>query len=234
MNAERGRGQASLLALGVALLLVTGSLGVALALASGAFAGADRDAADARLADSLAARAVAADGPFADGGRANVLRAAAVENLRGADIDEAFPAARGHAVRVTLDGAVLAETGDASGGPVVRRLVLIASHGNRTDAPAFGNESESGAAFALHERTAALDVALAPPNGTRITAVRVDGRVVLRDPRGLRGTYHVATSRYRNASVAVEADGPLPAGSVVLVSHPETSRTAILGVRVDA
>ncbi|GGM68765.1 hypothetical protein J2752_002036 [Halarchaeum rubridurum] len=227
---SRGRGQASLLALGVALLLVTGALGVALAATHGAFAAVDRDAADARLADSLAARAVAPDGPFSDRARANVLDGAALRNASAADLGALFPAARGHAVRIALDGDVVAAAGDASAGATSRRLVLVTSAETRTYGPRF----ETGTGFALRGRVDALDVTLTPPNGTRVTAVRVGGRVALSDPRGLAGAYRVAVSPYRNASVAVDADGPLPAGSVVLVAHGETTRTAVLEVRARA
>jgi len=47
------RAQANLPALVVALLLVTTSVGVTVGLAASAFAGADADPADARLAGSL-------------------------------------------------------------------------------------------------------------------------------------------------------------------------------------
>jgi len=227
---SRARGQASLLALGVALLLVTGALGVALTATHGAFAGVDRDAADARLADSLAARAVAADGPLSDRGRANVLDGTAIRDLRTADTAALFPAARGHAVQFTLDGEVLASTGDATGGATSRRIVLVTSEKTR----AYGPRFENGTRFVLHERADALDVTMAPPNGTRVTTVRIDGRIALRDPQGLAGSYRVAVSPYRPASVAVAADGPLPAGSVVLVAHGETTRTATVEVRVRA
>ncbi|GAA0309471.1 DUF7263 family protein [Halarchaeum salinum] len=227
MNATGRRGQASLLALGVALLLVTGALGVALVATHGAFAGVDRDASDARLADSIATRAVAADGPFSDRGRANVLRESSLRNLSAADLEAAFPAARGHAVRIALDGEVLVATGDASMGAASRRIVLVATEETRSYGPRFGNDTR----FALGERASALDVTIEPPNGTRVTTVRVGGRVVLHDPRGLAGAYHVRVSAYRPASVAVDADSPLPAGSVGLVAHTEATRTGVLEVQ---
>jgi len=221
------RGQANLLAVGVALLLVTGALGVAVAFSDGAFAGVDRTAGDRRLADSLAARVVASDGPLA--ARENVLRRDAVENLTPASFEDAFPAARGHAVRVALDGHTLVRTGDATGGETVRRIVLVARRQSRTYAPAFG----AGVDLTLPRRTGALDLVVRPPPGTVVRTVRADGRIVLRDPDGLRGAYRVRVSRYRTTTVAVDANGSLPAGSVRVTAHPSVTEKATLAVTVD-
>ncbi|GGL32940.1 hypothetical protein GCM10009037_15760 [Halarchaeum grantii] len=236
-----GRAQANLLALCVALLLVSGALGVALAFAGGAFGSVDRSADDARLADSLAASAVAADGPLAM--RANVLDRDALDDLDAASVGASFPAARGHAVRLTLDDAVLVDTGDASGGARVDRLVLVAERQTRSYAPAF----DADTVLSLPRRTDRLTVAVTPPQGVVVEAVAVDGRVVLREPAtaggnattglpmgGLGGTYDVSVSRYRDATVTVAASAPLPAGSVVVTSYPVVTHKATLGVRVDA
>ncbi|WP_435098422.1 DUF7263 family protein [Halarchaeum sp. P4] len=249
------RGQANLLALGVALLLVSGALGVALAFTGGAFGSVDRGSEDARLADSLAASAVAPDSVLTT--RANVLDAAALDGVNATAFEAAFPAARGRAVRVTLDGDPLVETGDASGGAHVERIVLVAERQTRRYAPAFAD----GGVLTLPRRTDRLTVTVRPPPGTVVESVSVDGRVVLAEPvvypdtvntttqtpsdplnatdpavptGGLDGTYRVSVSRYRTATVTVASNVPLPAGSVVVTSHPVVTHKATLGVRVDA
>jgi len=91
------RAQANLPALAIALLLVVASVAAAVGLAGSAFAGADTDPAEDRLAASTADRLVAAGGPLAV--RANVLSGAAGANA-GEGLDGVLPA--GAAVRVCL------------------------------------------------------------------------------------------------------------------------------------
>jgi len=222
-----GRGQSTLVSLAVALLLVTAACGLAVAFAATAFAGVDRGVADERLADALASRTVAADGPLTT--RANVLNESEVDGLTGASFERAFPAARGHAVRVSLDGETLVETGDVSDGATVRRVALVAERQSRAYEPSF-----AAGPVTLPRRTDALDVSLDQPAGVSVTAVTVDGRVVLADPSGLRGDYRVAVSPYRAATVDVDANRTLTAGDVRLVAHPVATHKADLVVRVDA
>jgi len=220
------RAQANLPALGVALLLVGASVGVAVALAGGAFAAADTEPADARLASSLAGRLVAPDGPLSE--RANVLDADAVENATG---DDVCPG--GTDCRVRLDGETVASRGDpdgGGGGATVRRIVLVADAERRTLDPGLPGED----AVTLPRRTANATLTVDPPAGTRVTAVRANDRVVLRDPDGLDGRYDLALSRYDTVTLAFDANRDLGADAVEVGYRVETTTKAVVAVTVDA
>lgn len=216
------RGQANLPALAVALLLVGASVGVAVALAGGAFATADTDPRDARLASSLAERLVAADGPLAV--RANVLSGAEVASAS----DDLCPGETD--CRIRLDGETIAARGDPSRGETMRRIVLVADTEWRTIDPGLPGED----AVTLPRRTANATVHLDPPAGTRVTTVRANDRVVLHDPDGLDGRYDLSLSRYDTVTLAVDANRDLGAETLSVDYRVETTTKAILRVTVDA
>ncbi|SEW08066.1 DUF7263 family protein [Halobacterium jilantaiense] len=216
------RGQANLPALAVALLLVGASVGVAVALAGGAFAAANTDAQDTRLVSSLAERLVAADGPLSV--RANVLSRDAVENASGG----LCPGAADCQLR--LDGETVAARGDPKRGETVRRIVLVADTERRTlDAALSGKD-----AVTLPRRTANATVRLDPPTGTRVTTVRANDRVVLHDPGGLDGRYDLALSRYDTVTLALDANRDLGPRALTVGYRVETTSKAVLEVTVDA
>ncbi|WP_232687311.1 DUF7263 family protein [Halobacterium zhouii] len=221
-GARSTRGQANLPALAVALLLVGGSVGVAVGLAGSAFASANTDPEDARLAASIADRLVAADGPFSV--RANVLSKAATQNASAdwlpADAD----------ARVTLDGRTVVSRGDPVGGATMRRIVLVAEPTTRRFEPTM----EGPDVATLPRRATSATLALDPPAGVTITTVRADDRVVLHDPNGLDGAYDVALARYDTVRFQFDASSDLPAGSVEIAYRVETTTKAVLAVTVDA
>lgn len=220
------RAQANLPALVVALLLVGGSVGVAVGLAGGAFAGADTQPADSRLAASAAERLVAADGPLSV--RANVLSRAAVENASAGLVGDVLPGDT--AVRVTLDGETVAARGDPTGGATMRRIVLVAAPERRELAPAF----EDDAAVTLPRRTDSATVTVDARAGNDVTTVRANDRVVLHDPGGLDGAYDVRLARYDTVTLSFDASDDLAPGSVTVAYRAETTTKAVLGVTVDA
>ena len=220
------RAQANLSALVVALLLVGGSVGVAVALAGSAFAGATTDTADDRLAASVSERLVAANGPLSV--RANVVSKPAVQSANASLLDDILDSDA--AVRVTLDGEEIATRGDATGGATMRRVVLVAASEPRTLAPAFDGQAE----LTLPRRTPNATVTVDTRAGTDVTTVRANDRVVLHDPDGLEGAYDLSLSRYDTVALSFDATDDLPAGSVTVTYRAETTTKAILGVTVDA
>lgn len=218
------RAQANLPALAIALLLVVASVAAAIGLAGSAFAGANTDPADSRLAASVSERLVAADGPLTV--RANVLSRAAVANA-SANIDGVVPGDA--AVRVTLDGESVAERGNPTGGATMRRVVLVADATQRELSPTFDDTAE----VTLPRRTG--NATLTFDTGTaNVTTVRANDRVVLRDTGGLDGAYDVDLARYDTVTLAFDADGELAPGSVTIAYRVETTTKAVLGVTVDA
>lgn len=218
------RAQANLPALVVALLLVGTSVGAALGLASGAFATADTDPADARLATSLSERLVSPDGPLTR--RANVLSRGAIEN---ATVDADWLPGDAD-VRVRLDAATVVSRGDPTRGVSMRRVVLVASDERRRIEPDF----EGGNTVTLPRRTTNATLMLDPPADANITTVRANERVVLNDSEGLDGAYDVTLSRYDTVTLAFEADSSLAPGSVAVDYRAETTTKAVLVVTVDA
>ncbi|WP_440990660.1 DUF7263 family protein [Haloarchaeobius baliensis] len=220
------RGQANLVALGVALLALTAVLGVALVVADGAFAGADRDPGERRLASSLSDRLVADGGPLTN--RANVLNATAVDALDGDELAGTFPVVEGRDVRVRLDDETVVRTGDVTGGTTVRRIVLVEREEAVTTTPDLDRD-----AVTLPRRTDRVTLAIDPPSGTRLTTVRANGRVVAHDPAGLSGNVTVPVSRFETTTLAFDANGTLPTGSVDLTYYPTRTIKALLVVTVD-
>lgn len=218
------RAQANLPAVAVALVVLTATTATALVLADGAFAGATRDAEERRVAVALAERLVAADAPTTR--RANVLNASAIAVLDADRLERWFPVARGGDVHVRLGNRTVV-AGD--GGTTVRRVVLVSRTQSVTRRPPLADGRTT-----LPRRTDHVRLAIDPPPATTVESVRINGRVVLHDPDGLAGTYTVATTRYETATLAVDADGPLPAGSVAVTYFPERTTKATLAVSVDA
>lgn len=216
------RAQANLPSLAVALLLVGASVALAVGLAGGAFAGADTEPANARLAASVSERLVAPDGPLSV--RANVLSAAAVANAS----DDWLP--EDASVRVRLDDETVAASGTPVGGATVRRLVLVADADRRTLEPALGDQD----AVTLPRRTSNATLTFDPAPGTELAVVRANDRVVLRDPSGLNGTYDVELSRYDTVELAFDANNDLQTGSVRVAYRVETTTKAVLEVTADA
>ncbi|MUV61483.1 hypothetical protein [Halobacterium sp. CBA1126] len=217
------RAQANLPALAIALLLVVASVAATVGLAGSAFAGADTDPAEDRLAASTADRLVAADGPLSV--RANVLSEAAVANA-SERLEGVLPADA--AVRVTLDGEPILERGDPAGGATMRRVVLVADAGQRALTPTF----ESGATVTLPRRTGGATLTFR--DGADVTAVRANDRVVLHDEAGLDGAYDVELSRYDTVTLAFATESEPAPGSVTVSYRAETTTKAVLGVTVDA
>lgn len=216
------RAQANLPSLAVALLLVGASVGLAVGLAGGAFAGADTEPANTRLAASVSERLVAPDGPLST--RANVLSAAAVANAS----DDWLPGDA--AVAVRLDGEPVVSSGIPDGGATLRRLVLVADVERRTFEPALADQD----AVTLPRRTSNATLTFDPEPATEITVVRANDRVVLRDPSGLDGTYDVELARYDTVGLSFDANRELRTGSVQVAYRVETTTKAVLEVTVDA
>ena len=85
----------------------------------------------------------------------------------------------------------------------------------------------------LPRRTPNATLTLSPPNGTTVSTVRANGRVVLHDESGIEGTETVDLSRFETATLTFESSDRLPEGSVVVTYYPSRTRKAVLGVTVD-
>lgn len=219
------RGQANLVALGVALLALTTAAGVGLALADAALSGADRQPLDRAAAEGATDRLVAADAPTTR--RANVLNESAIESLTMAQLERMAPAVEGRAVRVRLDGERLFERATPEQGVTIRRVVLIASETSVTRTL----DLEESATTTLPRRTERVRLSIAPDQNTTVVTVRADDRVVLHDPSGLDGAVTVAISRYETTTISFEMRGQGD-GTVAMTYYPIQERKAVLEVSV--
>jgi hypothetical protein len=218
------RAQANLPALAVALVLLTSTVGLGVALADAAFAGADRDPADRRMADALSDRLVAAESTTTR--RANVLTERTL-SLSPTALDREFPVARGHAVRLEVGDTTVLERGDPTGGATVRRVVLVAHPQSMTIVPSLDRNATT-----IPRRTGRVTLTITPVDAT-VETVRANGRVVLHDPSGLNGTYTVPVSRFETVRLGFETDRSLEPGSVELTYYPTRTTKATLAVTVD-
>lgn len=223
---EGSRGQANLVAVAVAVVLLTSVLGASVAIAESVLVGATeaRDPADAHAAATLADRLVT-DTParYPPGVVPNrsVLTAERVDRLA--------PVIERRAVRVELGGRTLFERGDLTGGTTVRRAVLVGTpEGGRVAADLTGDD-----AVTLPDRTAAATINLRPGPNTTVETVRVNGRVVLHDPAGLSGEATVPTSVRRTTELAFETRrAGTAATNATDVTTPTGPVTAGVGGRV--
>ncbi|MFB6083237.1 MAG: hypothetical protein ABEJ94_03205 [Halorientalis sp.] len=222
------RAQTNLPALAVALLVLTTTAGVGMALADGAFASAERDAAERRVAVALSERLVGPAGPLT--ARANVLNATAVGNLTATRLRTRFPVVGDHAVRVRLGDRTVAATGTPDGGTTIRRIVLVRETQTRSYEPslAVGNTTT------IPRRTDRVRLRLDPPPRTALHTVRANGRVVLHNASGLRGTFTVDLSRFETTELGFAANRSLATGTVRVTYFPARETKAILEVTVDA
>lgn len=212
--------------LAVALLALTATVVLALAVADHAFVQADRTPGERRVATALAERVVAAGSPLTD--RSNVLASDALASLDPARLRSAFPVVGEYDVRIRVGERSLVERGDPTGGSSVRRVVLVRRRQTVELDPHLDDEEAT-----LPRRTRRVTIDVGPPGDTTIRTVRANGRVVLHRPSGLEGTYTVRVSRFDTVTLTFEADGPLTPGSIGLTYYPARTTKATMVVTVD-
>ena len=221
------RAQANLLSVVVAVTLLSTTLVVGVAVTDAAFETASHDASGEATAVAVSDRLVERESPLTS--RENVIDATAAEAVDEDALVDAVPRIGALATRVVLDGELLVETGDPGDGHTVTRTVLVERPSERTYEPSLEETGE----VTLPRRTDRVDVTIDPPPETTVETVRIGERVVLHDPDGLDGEYRVPTSRYETATVRLDADGELPAGTVTLTARVTETERALLEVTVD-
>lgn len=218
------RGQANLVSLALALTLVTAATVGSVAVAGDALTDARGDPAADRAARAVADRLLAPSSPTTL--RRGVLDVRAAGALDPPALDALAPPVAGRAVRVRVDGRVVAERGDPAGASA-RRVVLA---GNRTARTRTANLTD--ATRVPVNRSARVDVDVDRGPGAYVTTVLVDGRVVLHEPSGLDGN---ATLRRRpSANGTLRFVGPTSVGTVRVTTYPVETNATTLEVTVGA
>jgi hypothetical protein len=219
------RGQATLLALVVALVALTTVATIAVAVADGALDDATREPLERQRAASVADRLVAGDGALAT--RDGVLNGTRLDALDGDALRERFDLGEDVDVRVRVDGGTVAATGDVDGGTTIRRVAVVSNRSNHTVTPGLDGRD----VVTLPRRTPWVAIDIAPGAGS-VTTVRANGRVVLHDPDGLTGSYRVPLSLQVTPRLAFAGDD-LATGAVDVTYAPATTRKVVLEVTVD-
>lgn len=223
------RAQMNLPALAVALLVVTTVAVVSFGMADRAYLNAERDADQRRVAVALSERFVSPESELT--ARASVLDADELAGLNATGLRDLFPVTEDNDVQVRLGDRTLVAAGDPTGGTTIRRIVLVETRTAVTTTPTLSSVHPS---VTLPRRSPRVEIRLNPPDGTSVTVVRANDRVVLRNASGLDGSFTVGLSRFETTTLTFEADGPLPTGSVGLTNYPAETRKAVLAVTVDA
>jgi len=219
------RGQTTLPAVGLALVLLTAVTALSIAMADAAITGADRTPDERRAAAAIADRLVAADGPLGD--RANVLNESETTTFNGTELGRVAPPAEEYAVDVTLDGERIARSGDPASGTTIRRLVLL-------ERPRAETLEPDGSTATIPRRAGEATVTISPADGTTIRTVRANDRVVLHNESGLSGTFQIALVPGETTRLRFQTFGVLPPDAIRIVYDAPRTIKATLSVTVDA
>lgn len=222
------RAQTNLVALVLALVLLTGATVVGVTFADAALSDADRDPLDRHAATAVADRLVAADAPTTV--RANALAADAVGDLNASRVETLAPPAEGAAFRIALDGEPVVERGPAGSGVTVRRSVVVVS---RTDPIQRSINVSRGSTVRIPRGVDLATVVVDPGSNSTIRTVRAGGRVVLYDGAGLDTNATVHLSRYEPTTVRIGAETNATGRVTVTYRRPITEART-LTVTVDA
>lgn len=220
------RGQTSLPALGIALVLLVSTSVFVITVAEEQLGTSRDDALERESVGSLAAALVAADAPVTR--RANVIDYESFQRLAGAQLEARYGLNSQSGVRVRLGDRTIVSRGTVGEGTTIRRLVLVENRSRRTVVPAFRATRN----VTLPRRTTNVTLAVNPSGNATVETVRVDGRVVLEDPAGLRGTHTLHVTRYRTPTLEFGGAGNLSRGDVRVNYFPTRTRKATLAVTV--
>lgn len=222
------RAQATLPALAVSLLVLTAVVGASLTIADGAYASADREPEQRRLAVALSERLISPESPTTT--RANVLNRTVLDGLDAERLDDMFPVVEETPVRIRVGEETIVERGTVADGATLRRIVLVE---NRKEVRIEPTLSPPNYTTTLPRRTARATIHIDVPPATDVQTVRANGRVVLHDPNGLEGDLSIQLSRFETTRLQFDVDGPLPPGSVAVTYYPANTTKAVMEVTVD-
>ncbi|SEH38748.1 hypothetical protein SAMN05192561_101414 [Halopenitus malekzadehii] len=227
---SRSRAQAALPALAVAIVILASATVLAVTIADDARTAAERDVASRGLAVTVADILVDPEGPTTR--RRTVLDRDATLALSITAIEDAVPAVRDRAIRVRLAGdaiedwtvedRTILERGSVRGGTTASRIALLARSETRTDRITVDPEAER----ALPATARRLTVEARSGN---VTTVRVDDRVVLYRPNGIRGSTTIDLPRQGTDRLVLEGTGV-----VGLRVERERRTPVVITVTVDA
>jgi hypothetical protein len=223
-----GRAQTSLPTLAMALLVLTATVAIGIAVADGSFAATERSPDQRRVAVAVSEQLVGPDAPTTT--RANVLEASALANLTVASVRDRFPVVGNRSFRIRVGDRTVVADGSVDQGTTVRRIVLLSERQRLSYQPSFVGGPET----TVPRRTSRVRLQIDPPNGTVVETVRANDEVVLHDDRGLAGTLDVDVSRFETTRLRFAVNGSLSAGDVTVTYFPSETTKATVEVTVGA
>ncbi|MFB6080358.1 MAG: hypothetical protein ABEJ81_05115 [Haloferacaceae archaeon] len=226
---NRHRGQGTLLATAVAVVLLVGATTLGVAMADGALHDADRRPLDRRAAATLAERLSTAN---ATSYRDGVVRSDRVRNLTAADLGRLAPPVVGRDVRVRLDGKTVVASPDAAGGTTVRRAVRVGRPRHERRQADLGRRRN----LTVPAGVGRVRIYVASDENTTVTTVLADDRPVLHAAAGVEGTAVVGLARYdpTRLQFVVETTGNGNVSGRVRIEYRRIdARPAVLEVTVD-
>jgi hypothetical protein len=219
MTARR-RGQATLLATAVAVIVLVGATALGVALADGALRDADRNPMERRAATTLADRLTTAN---ATSHRDGVVRADRVQNLTAADLERLAPPVAARDVRVRIDGETVVESPDAAGGTTVRRAVRV----GREQRAEQQVDLQADHNLTVPAGVEQVRVHVTTGENTTVPTVRADGRPVLHALDGVEGGTTVPVAAADPTRLRFAAETETESGTV-------RGQARVTYVRVDA
>lgn len=198
------RGQANLIALAAAVVVLSAALGIALITVSGSLSGATGNPDERVLATGIAERLLATDSPLTR--RDGSLNASHIETFGPQDLASILPSTSDARVHVSLGGSELASIGEPRGGTTVTRLVQVVEHRKVIRRPDLSSNESINSDYVLR---AANHVTISI-NGSAgsVETVWLDGRLVLHDPDGLDGTFTVRLAAPGQSRLRFEVSQP--------------------------
>lgn len=221
----RVRGQATLLAAAVAVVLLLGATALGVAVADDALRSADRQPLERHAARTLAERLVTAD---ATTHRDRVLLANRTRNLTAADLEALAPAVEGRDVRVRLGNETLVAAPTA-GGTTVRRAVRVGD----TERGAARTNLTERRTLTVPPGVERVRLYVATGENTTAPTVLADGRPVLHADSGVEGTSVIRVSRHGPTHLRIRVSTANVTGRARIDYVRLRTRPAVLEVTVD-
>ncbi len=220
------RAQTTLPALGVALLMLSVTLTVGLAVADAELAEANLESVEQQASIALSERLVAQSSPLTV--RRNVLDREAMSNVTELFLREYFGVSERADVTLRINGRVVLGPDTPGDTNTFDRIVLLHSTQQRTIRP---NLTRSRS-VTLPRRSTSVSVTLTQ-HSSNVTRVRVNDRVALSNTTGLSGSYQIGLSRFETSTISFRSNESLPTGNVILSYRPSVTTRARLSVNVD-
>lgn len=219
------RAQTSLPALGIALVLLVTTSVFAVTVAAEQLERSRAGTLEREGAVAVADALVAPDSVVTV--RANVVDRAALRSVSPATLEARYGLDSSDGVRIRLGTETVLHRGAVDAGTTIERIVLIENRSRRTIVPTFRQSRQ----MTLPRRTPNVTLRIRPDNAT-VETVRVNGRIVLDNPTGLRGRFEVPISRFETATIEFVGSGRLSSGDVRVSYWPARTRKSRLRVTI--